>query len=168
VFFEAITRSIEWKEANLIERYIFKRFRHPEKGYKMIVEKNFFVDKFIPMMAGRKLTEEEMNNYRAPYLKKDDRKPVRVWPTQIPISGEPAESMRIVDQYADYLPGSEVPKLMFHVKPGMIIKKKEAEMIQNTWTNIETVYLGKGKHYIQEQYPHEIGAGIADWYQRKF
>lgn len=168
VFFEAILRPMEWKEANFIERYIFKRFRHPEKGHKMIVEKNFFVDKFIPMMAGRKLAKEEMDHYRAPYLEKEHRKPVRVWPTQIPIGGEPEFSTRVVQEYYEYHPTSNTPKLMFHVKPGMIIKKKEAEKIKKTWKNLDVVYLGKGKHYIQEQYPYEIGQGIADWYSRTF
>jgi haloalkane dehalogenase len=32
--------------------------------------------------------------------------------------------------------------------------------------NTKMVHLGKGLHYIQEDYPHEIGAGIAEWYQR--
>lgn len=168
VFFEAIVRPIEWKDATLIERFIFKRFRHSKKGHKMIVEKNFFIEKFIPMMAGRKLTQEEMDHYRAPYLKKEDRKPVRVWPTQISIGGEPEFSTQVIRSYSEYNSTSTVPKLMFHVKPGMIIKKKEAEQIKATWKNLETVYLGKGKHYIQEQYSHEIGDGIADWYQRKF
>ncbi|MEL6559977.1 MAG: haloalkane dehalogenase [Bacteroidota bacterium] len=168
VFLEAITRPIEWKEANLIERYLFKRFRHPKKGEKMIVEKNFFVDKFIPMMAGRKLTKEEMDHYRAPYLKKEDRKPVRVWPTQIAIGGEPEFSHQVIKSYAEYNPTTTIPKLMFHVKPGMIIKKKEAEKIKATWKNLDVIYLGKGKHYIQEQYPHEIGEGISSWYQKHF
>lgn len=168
VFFEAIIRPIEWSDANLVEKFIFKRFRHPKKGHKMIVEKNFFVEKFIPMMSGRKLTEEEMNHYRAPYLKKEDRKPIRVWPTQIAIGGAPEFSTQVIQQYYEYNPTTTIPKLMFHVKPGMIIKKKEAEQIKSTWQNLETVFLGKGKHYLQEQYPHEIGAGIADWYQRKF
>ncbi len=168
VFFEAIIRPIEWKDANLIERFIFKRFRNPEKGHKMIVEKNFFVEKFIPMTAGRKLTEEEMDHYRDPYRKKEHRKPVRVWPTQIAIGGEPAFSTQVIQSYYEYNPTSTIPKLMFHVKPGMIIKKKEAEQIKATWQNLETVFLGKGKHYIQEQYPHEIGSGIADWYTRNF
>ncbi len=168
VFFEAIIRPITWSDANLIERFIFKRFRHPKKGYKMIVKNNFFVERFLPMMTGRKLTKEEMDWYRAPYINKEDRKPLRVWPTQIPISGDPEFSTRVVQSYYEYLPTSKLPKLMFHVRPGMIIKKKEAERIINTWKNLDSIYLGKGKHFIQEQYPNEISAGIIDWYKRNF
>ena len=59
---------------------------------------------------------------------------------------------------------SEVPKLMFHVRPCMIIKKKEAIQIIATWKNLESIDLGRGKHYIQETHPNEIGEGIVKWY----
>ncbi len=165
VFLEAITKVITWSEANPIERLLFKRFRHPKKGQKMIVKNHFFVNRFLPMMTGRKLTHTEMEHYRAPYLNEADRKPLLIWPSQIAISGSPKFSSDIVQAYADYLPNSEVPKLMFHVKPGMIIKPKEAKKINATWKNLTSINLGKGKHYIQETHPHEIGEGIAKWYR---
>ncbi|XLS27665.1 haloalkane dehalogenase [Flavobacteriaceae bacterium M23B6Z8] len=168
VFLEAIVRPITWGDANLIERFIFKRFRHPKKGYKMIVKNNFFVNRFLPMMTGRKLTKEEMEHYREPYLKEEDRKPLFVWPSQIAISGTPKFSTDIIQAYSDYLPNSDVPKLMFHVKPGMIIKQKEAKHIIATWKNLTAINLGKGKHYIQETYPHEIGEGIYHWYNKTY
>ncbi len=168
VFLEAIVRSITWSDANLIERFIFKRFRHPKKGYKMIVKNHFFVNRFLPMMTGRKLTKEEMEHYRAPYLKEEHRKPLFVWPSQIAISGVPESSTAIINAYNAYLPDSEIPKLMFHVKPGMIIKPKEAKQIKATWKNLTAIDLGKGKHYIQETHPHEIGQGITNWYIKTF
>jgi len=168
VFFEAIVRAITWKDANLIERFLFKRFRHPKKGQKMIGKNNFFVKRFLPMMAGRKLSKEEMEHYKAPYPDEASRKPLVVWPSQIAINGTPAFSQKIKDSYASYLPESEVPKLFFHARPGMIIKKKEAKEIETTWKNLETIDLGKGKHYLQEQYPHELGEGIANWFVKTF
>jgi hypothetical protein len=32
--------------------------------------------------------------------------------------------------------------------------------------NIEDVCLGNGRHFLQEDDPHDIGALIADWYRR--
>lgn len=57
---------------------------------------------------------------------------------------------------------------MFHAKPGMIIKPKEAKKIKETWKSLESIDLGKGKHYLQETYPHQIGEGISDWFLRTF
>ena len=168
VFFEAIVRPIAWRDATLIERILFKRFRHPIKGYRMIVKKNFFVNRFLPMMTGRKLSKEEMAHYRAPFLNEKDRLPLFVWPSQIFIEGTPKFSTEVIQSYYDYLPNSKVPKLMFHVQPGMIIKKKEAQKIIGTWQNLEAIDLGKGKHYIQETHPTEIGEGIAKWYKSLF
>ena len=168
VFFEAIVRPIEWKDANLMERFIFKRFRHPEKGHKMIVKQNFFVKRFLPMMTRRKLSREEKAYYAASYLEEKNRKAVWVWPSQIAISGEPAFSHQVKSAYADWLPVSTQPKLMFHARPGMIIKKKEAQQIIASWKNLEAIDLGKGKHYLQETYPHQIGQGITDWFHRHF
>lgn len=168
VFFEALTRPITWKDANMIEKFLFKRFRDPKKGDKMLYKKNFFVEKFLPMAAGRKLSKEEMDVYREPYLKEEDRKPVRVWPTQISINGTPEFSTKIKEDYKKYLENSTMPKLMFYAKPGVVIKKKEAQRLMNTYKNLEAVFLGKGKHFLQESHPHEIGNGIAEWYKKAF
>jgi haloalkane dehalogenase len=32
--------------------------------------------------------------------------------------------------------------------------------------NIETVYIGAGLHYVQEDQPFAIGRAISDWYRR--
>lgn len=168
VFMEAVVRPYKWKDATLLERYLFKRMRHPEKGYKMVVEKNFFLKRLMPMMTKRKLTQEEKDYYMAPYTEEEHRKPIFIWPSQIAFNGEPASSYAIKSSYGEYLPDAPVPKLMFHAKPGMIIKKKEANRIKETWSNLETIDLGKGKHYLQETHPHAIGEGIADWYTRSF
>lgn len=167
-FFEAIVRPITWKDANFIERFIFKRFRHPEKGYKMIVKNNFFLKRFLPMMTSRKLTKAEKEYYNAPYLNEADRKAVWVWPSQIAISGEPAFSHKIKSDYAVWLPTANMPKLMLHARPGMIIKKGEAKKIMETWQNLDAIDLGKGKHYLQESHPHEIGEGISKWFLKTF
>jgi haloalkane dehalogenase len=168
VFLEGIVRTIEWSDANIVERLIFKRFRHPKKGYKMIVKNNFFVKRFLPMMTQRKLSQAEKDYYASPYLEEKDRKAVWIWPTQIAISGTPEASHRIVKAYENWLPTSDIPKLMFHAKPGMIIKPKEAAHIIATWKNLEAIDLGKGKHYLQETHPHAIGRGIVSWYERRF
>jgi hypothetical protein len=40
------------------------------------------------------------------------------------------------------------------------------EISKNEFKNTELVYLGGGKHSVQEDYPHEIGQKTAEWYAR--
>ena len=166
-FMEAITRTMSWKDANLVERFIFKRFRHPTKGPKMIMKNNFFVESFLPMAIVRKLSEEEKNHYKEPFPNERDRKPVWAWPNEIPFDGQPADTHSIIQSYHEKLHSSTIPKLLLWAEPGMIIKgKKAAEEIKNSFANTETFYVGKGNHYLQEDHPHVIGKAIADRYAR--
>jgi len=165
VFMESIWRTLSWKDMSLIERFLFKRFRHPKKGHKMIVKKNFFIEKVLPMFVVRKLSEEELDQYREPYREEASRKPVLVWPNEIPIDGHPQDNTEIVEQYNVKLKESDMPKLLLWAKPGAIIKEKDKDRIKNEFKNVKDVYLGKGKHYLQEDHPDKIGSAIVEWFQ---
>jgi haloalkane dehalogenase len=43
------------------------------------------------------LTEVEMNHYREPFRDPASRKPVWRWPNELPIAGEPADVVKIVE-----------------------------------------------------------------------
>ena len=65
-----------------------------------------------------------------------------------------------------WLTESDVPVLLFYVAPGAIISPETAAAITGSMKNVETRFLGPGSHFIQEDYPHQIGQGIADWRRR--
>ena len=58
---------------------------------------------------------------------------------------------------------TDIPMLLIYTKPGMIIKNKEVNRLEQEIKNIKTRYIGKGKHYIQEDQPHQIGQAISNW-----
>ncbi len=99
-FMEAIIRPSTWREQTLITRWMFRRFRHAVKGRRMIIDRNFFVERMLPMMAGRRLSEEEMEYYRAPYKDPASRKPLFIWPNQIPFDGDPPDTHERIAGYA--------------------------------------------------------------------
>ncbi|PKQ62314.1 hypothetical protein BZG02_13475 [Labilibaculum filiforme] len=165
VFFEAIVQVSYWKDMSEEVAGVFQKFRDPKEGYEMIVKNNFFIEAMLPMGAGRELTEEEMNNYRAPYLEEKHRKPLLAWPNQISFDGIPKFTTDIVNSYNEYHKTSAIPKLMFYANSGLIIVPELAQNIRETWKNITSIDLGEGKHYLQESHPHEIGEGIVDWYK---
>ncbi|MEM6802042.1 MAG: haloalkane dehalogenase [Bacteroidota bacterium] len=167
VFMEAVTKPLSWKDANFLERILFKRFRDEEKGQKMIAENNFFIEKFLFKVGiKRKLTEQEKAVYSAPYPTVESRKPIRVWPKEIPFEGSSEKNYAAIYSYSQWLGKSSLPKLLLYAKPGMILKKKEVERIQRDYKELEAVYVGKGKHYIQEDHPHAIGRAIKTWAEK--
>ena len=145
----------------------FRQLRTPGVGEEMVLQNNMFVEVVLPEMGTvRDMTEAEMAAYRAPYPTPESRKPTLVWPRQVPIGGEPADTTRIVIENGAWLKQNDLPKLYFYAEPGALNPAPVVEFFQNNLKNIETRYVGVGVHYIQEDAPHVIGRGIADWLRR--
>ncbi len=160
-YMEAIVRPMDWEEWPEAAAGIFKGFRS-DAGEEMILEKNLFVEAVLPGSVLRDLTEEEMSVYRRPFLNPgEDRRPTLTWPRQIPLSGQPSEVVKIVQDYSVWLAGSDLPKLFVNAEPGAILINDQREFCRS-WPNQKEVTV-PGNHFLQEDSPHEIGQAIAEW-----
>ena len=159
-FMEAIVMPVTWEQWPEAARGIFQGFRS-EAGESMVIEKNLFVEAVLPGSILRTLSDEEMSEYRRPFTEPKHRRPTLTWPRQIPIEGEPADVVKIVDYYAEWLSGSELPKLFINADPGAILIGEQREFVRS-WPNLTEVTV-PGNHFLQEDSPHEIGAAIAEW-----
>ena len=162
IYMEAIVRPVTWEEWPDAARQVFQGFRSPA-GENMVLEKNIFVERVLPGSIFRALSAAEMEIYRKPYQEVgESRRPTLTWPREIPIDGEPAYMVQLVDEYAEWLSNSQIPKLFVNAEPGAILTGPQREFCR-TWPNQREVTV-KGIHFIQEDSPHEIGRAIADWY----
>jgi len=165
VYMEGIVRPVagwdEWSEA---ATPVFQGFRS-DKGEQMILDRNLFIERVLPGSVLRKLSDAEMAAYRKPFLNRDDRWPTLTWPRQIPIAGEPADVVAIVDAYAKWMAGNDVPKLFVNAEPGAILIGKVREFCRS-WKN-QTEVTVPGSHFIQEDSGLEIGRAIASWIKDK-
>ena len=163
VVMEGVMKPMSLKQADFATRYIFNNLRHERKGEKLIVEKNYFVEKLLPMLSGRKLSDAEMENYRAPYLQEAHRTPVRVWPQEVPFDGVPADNTQLLQANYDYLKNSDHPLLLLHAEPGAIFTKEFMAGVAVEIPRATIKNIGPGLHYIQESQPSNITDAIANW-----
>ena len=160
-YMEAIVRPVTWMEWPEAARNIFQAMRS-KAGEEIVLTKNVFVERILPSAILRDLTNEEMEEYRRPYVKPgESRRPILTWPRQIPIEGEPPQMVETVQRYADWLSESEVPKLFINAEPGSILTGSQREFARS-WPNQKEVTVA-GRHFIQEDSPNEIGRAIRDW-----
>ena len=163
VYMEAIVCPLTWQTFPEAARKVFQGFRSPA-GEEMVLQHNVFVERVLPGSVVRTLTEEEMAVYRKPYTEPgESRRPTLTWPRQIPIEGEPADVVEIVEQYGQWLSGSELPKLFVNADPGAILTGPQREYCR-TWPNQKEITV-TGSHFIQEDAPQEIGRAIVDLLQ---
>ena len=164
VYMEALVRPVTWADWPEAARKIFQAMRSPA-GEELVLQKNVFVERILPASVLRGLTEAEMAVYRKPYLEGgESRRPTLTWPRQIPIEGEPADVVDVVNHYARFLSESPLPKLFVNAEPGSILTGAQREFCR-TWPSQEEISV-KGSHFIQEDSPHEIGRAIAAFLAR--
>jgi haloalkane dehalogenase len=142
---------------------MFKKFREPEEGRKLLIDENAFVERVLPSGIVRKLSEAEMTHYRAPFLKPEYREPLYRFPNDIPIEGKPADMWEMAKRYTKWLVETEVPKLFFWASPGAVVPEAVAQRFIRDLRNTRSVALGKGIHYLSEDYPDQISREIAAW-----
>ncbi|MCH2169495.1 haloalkane dehalogenase [Myxococcota bacterium] len=160
-YMEAIVKPLVWDEWPRAATGVFQAFRSPA-GEQLVLEQNAFVEQVLPSSIMRTLSDEEMDHYRHPFSEPgESRRPTLTWPRQIPIEGEPAEVVEIVENYGGWLAESPVPKLFINAEPGAILRGDAREYCRN-WPSTEEVTV-PGIHFLQEDSPDEIGGAIAAW-----
>ncbi|GHO59901.1 haloalkane dehalogenase [Ktedonobacter robiniae] len=162
-YMEAVIGTSSWDQMPEIARSRFQALRGPA-GEQMVLEQNSFIEFNLPATVLRKLSEEEMNEYRRPFAEPGEaRRPTLTWPRQIPIEGEPADVAEIVTASGQWLSQSLVPKLLIQAVPGT--QGSDQTAFNRTWPAQSEVHV-RGHHTPQEDSPDEIGQAIASWLQK--
>lgn len=156
-YMEALVQPRSWSDFPNGRDAMFRALRSAQ-GEAMIGEQNFFVETVLPKSILRRLTEEEMDAYRAPFRSRAARQPTLVWPRELPIDGEPADVAAAVEAYGAWLAASPMPKLFINAEPGALLTGRARDFCR-TWPNQREVTV-KGIHYVQEDSPAEIGGAL--------
>jgi haloalkane dehalogenase len=144
----------------------FRTMRDPIQGPQLMIEENHFVEAILPGFISRDLDQAARDYYRQPFLEKSSRKQINQWPNEMPIGGEPADVAEAVAAYNAWLLETETPLLFLYASPGALNPPELVDWWAERAKNIETVYIGAGLHFVQEDQPYAIGRAISDWYRR--
>jgi haloalkane dehalogenase len=157
-YYEAIVLPRRWDDYTGGRDQRFRRLRSPE-GEHLVLDENMFVEVALPSGILRKLSDEEMEAYRAPYRDLERRLPTLVWPRELPIEGEPADVVAIVEENARWLKASsDLPKLFINGDPGTTISGRVREFCRSLPSQREVTV--KGLHHLQDDSPHEMGEAL--------
>ncbi|GAB7027853.1 haloalkane dehalogenase [Geotalea toluenoxydans] len=163
VYMEAFVQPLKWDMWPEQARPVLQALRSPA-GERLVLEENIFIERLLPGSLLRGLTEEELTAYRRPYLERGEvRRPMLMWPREIPFDGEPGDVHDIMARYAAWLSTASVPKLFINADPGVMLTGAQREFCR-TWPCQQEVTV-RGRHFIQEDAPTEVGRAIAAFLQ---
>ena len=157
-YMESMVRTREWQDLPEARAQFFRDLRS-EQGERMILDENFFIEVLLPKLVMRPLSEPEMNAYRRPFLSRSSRLPTLIWPRELPIGGEPADVVAVVEKYGQWLVESPQPKLFINAEPGSLLIGRSRDFCRG-FPNQQEITVS-GLHFIQEDSPDEIGAALA-------
>jgi haloalkane dehalogenase len=157
IYMEGIVRSFrswdEWPEAT---RAFFQAQRS-RAGEDLILQKNLFIEYLLPL---RNIAPEAIEVYRRYFrIPGSSRMPMLAWTRDLPIAGEPADVVAIVDSYAAWLSKSNIPKLFIDAEPSGFLIGAQREFCR-VWPNQERVVV-EGAHFLQEEAPEAVGRAAA-------
>jgi haloalkane dehalogenase len=162
-YMEAIVGRQYWDHWDKFGMRLVLQALRSEKGESMVLQDNFFVEKVLPGAILRKMSDEDMAEYRRPFAEPGEgRRPTLTWPREIPIEGDPADVTAIVTAYADWLVTSNVPKLFLKAEPGGILAGGAVLDLARRFP-AQTEATVRGVHFVQEDSPDEIGRAVAGW-----
>src|SRR5262249_12909304 len=105
-----------------------------EAGETMVLQNNYFIEEILPNAVLRKLSAEEMAEYRRPLAGPGGGGgPPPTWPGEPPTAGAPADVHAIATEYADWLGTSNVPKLFLKAEPGAILANDTLVNLVRGW-----------------------------------
>ena len=162
VHMESIVRPFrswdEWPDAT---RAFFQAQRSPA-GEELILDKNLFIEYLLPL---RNIAPEVLEVYRRYYRNPGpSRMPMLAWTRDLPIAGEPADVVEIVESYSRFLSTSPIPKLFIDAEPAGFLIGAQREFCRS-WPNQQVVTV-QGSHFLQEDSPEEVGKATARFVAR--
>lgn len=163
-FMEGHVRPIAgWADFDPGGREIFQRLRTPGVGERMALEENFFIEALLPSGMSRTLTPRELDVYRRPYPDPTSRRPLLQWAQEIPIAGQPADVVQLLDLAWAHLARSHIRKLLVHGRPGAVINSQVVTWCRQTQPGLIVADVGDASHFIPEDRPREVAEVLSRW-----
>jgi haloalkane dehalogenase len=159
IYMEGIVRPfLSWDEWPEVTRAFFQGQR-TAAGEDLILRKNLFIEYLLPL---RGVPKDAIEVYRRHFRNPGaSRQPMLTWTRELPIAGEPADVVAIVEDYARFFSTSPVPKLFIDAEPGGFLIGAQRDFCR-AWPNQEQITI-KGAHFLQEEAPDEVGDAIAKY-----
>lgn len=170
VLMETILRPMTWADFPGEHRLRYEMIRADGSGEGKVLHENFFIEQALPATIQSKLSAADLDVYRQPYPTPETRRPLLAWPREMPIEGEPADTVERIQAYCSWLANSpETPKLLltFDVTDSTIMVGSEmVRWAQENISSLELEACGMAGHVCQEDQPDNIGRAVVSWADR--
>jgi len=163
VVFETFLRPMTWADWPPRGAELFRAYRTPGIGEAMVLERGEFLSNSLDHGVRRGLSDAERARYAAPYPDPASRRPLLQWPREIPIDGEPADVVAVIEANARWLATTATPRLLITVDGGSLSPPTLAPWAAAAFPGLAIRQVGPAGHHAPEDVPAELAATIDAW-----
>lgn len=167
---ETILRPMTWDDFPGPHRTRYETLRAPGSGEAKVLDENFFIEQALKLTVRSGLAPEDHEVYRQPYPTRESRRPLLAWPREMPIEGEPADTVERIESYDAWLASSpSIPKLLltFDGPEGtLMIGPRMIDWAQANIATLDVEACGPAAHICPEDQPLAIASAITSWANR--
>ncbi|RYZ04375.1 MAG: haloalkane dehalogenase [Myxococcales bacterium] len=144
---------------------MFRALRTAGQGEAMVLERNEFLAKSLENGVKSGLADADRAAYYAPFPDARSRRPILQWTRELPIEGEPADMLAVVDDNARWIEQSAgIAKLILTFESAPLSQAvRIASWAAAPPADLRTVALGVAGHHAPEDLPLEIAAALRAW-----
>jgi haloalkane dehalogenase len=166
-FLESHLRLVtHWDEVSLPAQELLAEMKTKGNSYQAIVEENFLLKRAFPACVLRKLSEQELAYYHAPFSTLESRKLLWRCMQDLPLLNGPQDVKELIIRYTERLKKSSHPKLLMYAMPGFITPMSSVDWARRHLTNISFADVGEAFHCPQETNPQGVCEALAGWYRK--
>lgn len=164
-FYESHIRPmVDWKMLALPVQQLVYDLQSSEDLDAEIVDRNFLLEKFLPMGMLSELDSEVMAQYQAPFAMPEYRKPLLTYVHELPIGLKKTPVMELIQGYSKFLCETDIPKCMLYGMPGFITTISTVAWAKINLSSLHLCDLGEAFHFAQETQPEIFAKALTKWY----
>ena len=139
-----------------------------EEAKALAIDQNLFIESVMQLHTFREMSQREMDAYRDPFRKIEDRMPLVMWAREVGLNGNRPDCDNAMKAYNEWMLKTDTKFLDIYGFPGEVTEEYDVRWRVERVKNVETAFIGTALHFVQEDHPAEVGRAIADWYRRNF
>lgn len=165
-FYEAHLKPVtEWHQLSLPVQQLASMLRNPKAARHAVVDQNYLIKRLLPSAVVRKLSQQELDCYSAPFTTTSARLPLWQYLNDLPLGNGPKDVVDLISVYSDWLQQTTFPKLLLYAIPGFITTVDMVQWAKAHLKNLTMVVLNDAMHFAQESAPDQFAKALLSWYR---
>ncbi len=166
-FYESHLQPVSnWDQLSLPVQQFATLLNRPGASYRAVIKQNYFIEKLLPRSMIRKLTDDEMAHYRAPFPTPETRRSLWQYVNDLPLGKGPSDVMELIQTYSAWLQKTTIPKLLLYAIPGFMTTIEEVTWARDHFPNTQIASLDDALHLAQESVPDQFSEALLNWYTK--